>query len=108
MESELVAKLILGDGIIILHIIIVDGFPDCVMHEMNGVRENYEDNVIIRISPMCIFAQTVRDDNPREKCIYTHIDRRNRQVQDSVCVTLIDLGVVFSRLMFMVMWFNST
>ena len=55
MHSELVVKLILGAGIIILHIIKVDGLPDCVMRKINGVRENTEDNVIIRIAPMCMF-----------------------------------------------------
>ena len=69
MESEMAAKLILCAGTILLRITIVYGFLDCIMHEIYGVREKTEDNVIIRISPMCMFVQPLRDNNPRKKCI---------------------------------------
>ena len=50
IESEPVEKLVLISDIIILHIIIVDMFPDCVIHEINGVKENTKYNIISRIS----------------------------------------------------------
>ena len=38
METDPEAKLILGDVIILLHALIVDGIPDFAMHEINGFR----------------------------------------------------------------------
>ena len=59
MDSKPVAKLILGDGIILLRIIILDGFTDGVMHEIIGSVENTEDSLISKISPMCMFVYSL-------------------------------------------------
>ena len=42
MESDPISKLILGAGILLLCIIIFDGIPECVVHEL------YDDSGVIK------------------------------------------------------------
>ena len=69
IKSELVAKYIIGSGIILLHIIIVYGLPYFVMNAVNGLRDSNENKIIIIIYPMCMFFQAVKYNNPRKNCI---------------------------------------
>ena len=61
MESETMANLILGSGIIILYIIIVYGLPECVLYGIYDTRDYSEGNLISRIYPICMFIQIIKE-----------------------------------------------
>ena len=63
LESHTSYKFLFGSGNIILSIMIVYGFPECVMYELDDASTVIKGNLIGKAPPMCMPSKSVRGIN---------------------------------------------
>ena len=76
-------------GKILLCIIIVGRVPDGVVCELDELIGSLKVNLIVTAYLVCMSTQEIRDTNPNQKGIYTHIGKITSQAQNRIFALLV-------------------